>query len=65
MLSLLRAGLVFFVSVIGVSGCGLLPTDRPPSGGQFSVNYSPDPTQPRWHQLLFGTRWNAEGPAQR
>jgi hypothetical protein len=59
-----RVGLVFLFSVIAVCGCGLLPTDRPPSGGRFSVNYTPDPTQPRWHRLLFGTRWNGEGPGQ-
>jgi hypothetical protein len=64
MFPFLRAGLLFVLSVTAVSGCGLLPTDRPPSGGHFSVNYSPDPDQPTWHRLLFGTRWLGEGPAQ-
>jgi hypothetical protein len=64
MFHLLRAGLFFLFSVPAVTGCGLLPTDRPPSGGRFSVHYSPDPTQPSWHRLLCGTRWLGEGPAQ-
>ena len=45
-------------------GCGLLPTDQPPSGGRFSVNHSPDPKQSTWDRILFGTRWIGEGPAQ-
>jgi hypothetical protein len=64
MTRLLLATLFFVVSLTAVSGCGWLPMDRPPTGGRFSVNYSPDPTQPAWHRLLFGTRWLAEGPAQ-
>jgi hypothetical protein len=63
MARLLLAAL-FILSVIAISGCGLLPTDRPPTGGRFSLNYSPDPAQPRWHRLLFGTRWVGEGPVQ-
>jgi hypothetical protein len=64
MFHFLRLSLCLILSVVVVSGCGLLPTDRPPSGGRFSVNYSPDPTQPTWHRLLYGTRWIGEGPPQ-
>jgi hypothetical protein len=65
MFGLLRAGLFFIVCVTAVTGCGLLPTDRPPSSeGRYQGHYSPDPTQPNWHRLLCGTRWNFEGPAQ-
>jgi hypothetical protein len=58
------AGLFLILALTAASGCGLLPTDRPPSDGRFSVNYYPDPTQPKWQRVLFGTRWSAEGPAQ-
>jgi hypothetical protein len=61
---ILFAVLFFVVSLTPVSGCGLLPTDRQPTGGQFSANYSPDPAQSTWHRLVFGTRWIGEGPGQ-
>ena len=63
MLRPLRACLLALVSLTALGGCGLLPTDRPPTGG-YSVSYSPDPRQPRWDRVLFGTKWIAEGPAQ-
>jgi hypothetical protein len=64
MIRLRYATLIFIVSLTALSGCGLLSTDQPPTGGRFSVSYSPDPTQPSWHRLLFGTRWIGEGPPQ-
>jgi hypothetical protein len=56
--------LIFLVALAAVSGCGLLPTDKPPTDSKFSVHYFPDEHQPAWERLLFGTRWIAEGPAQ-
>jgi hypothetical protein len=56
--------LLLLVSLVALGGCGLLPTDHPPTDGRFSVNYYPDPKQPSWDRLLWGTRWMAEGPAQ-
>jgi hypothetical protein len=55
---------VLAVALFGVSGCGLLPTDRPPTDNPYSVSYFRDDQQPTWHRLLFGTRWIAEGPPQ-
>jgi hypothetical protein len=63
MFNVLRAGLFLVLCATALSGCGLLPTDRPPTGG-FKVNYTPDPNQPWWDRVLFGTKWDAEGPAQ-
>jgi hypothetical protein len=60
----LRTGLWVTALATALSGCGLLPTDRPPTGGPFSLNYSPDPRQPAWERLLYGTRWIGEGPPQ-
>ena len=64
MIRLLYAPLFLIISLMAVAGCGLLPTDKPPTAGRFSVNYYPDPAQPSWHRLLFGTRWIGEGPSQ-
>gem|GEM_PF-6787864 len=61
MTRLLRAGLFVLISVPAVGGCGLLPTDRPPKTS-YPVNQWPDPKQPKWHRILFGTKWIAEGP---
>jgi hypothetical protein len=55
---------VVAVALLGASGCGLLPTDRPPTDNPYVVSYFPDDRQPAWHRLLFGTRWIAEGPPQ-
>jgi hypothetical protein len=55
----LRFVLFLSVSLTATSGCGLLPTDQPPTGGGLS--YSPDPKQPNWQRLLFGTKWIGEG----
>jgi hypothetical protein len=60
----LFSALFFVVSLTAVGGCGMLPTDKPPTGGRGSVSYSPDHAQPSWHRLLFGTRWIGEGPVQ-
>jgi hypothetical protein len=57
----LRAALFLIVLVTVVSGCGLLPTDRPPSD-HYGASYFPDDSQPRYERLLFGTRWIPEGP---
>jgi hypothetical protein len=46
------------------AGCGLLPTDRPPTDNPYASTWFPDRTQPEWHRLLFGTRWIPEGPAR-
>ena len=60
----LLTALLFVVSLTAVNGCGLLPTDRPPTNGGYSVHYFPDVQQPKWQRLLFGTNWIGEGPAQ-
>jgi len=59
MIRLLRIVLFFVVSLTATIGCGLLPTDQPPTGDSFS--YSPDPKQPNWQRLLLGTKWIGEG----
>ena len=56
--------IVLSFAVLAVGGCGLLPTDRPPTDNPHSVSYFPDDRQPAWHRVLFGTRWIAEGPPQ-
>ncbi len=60
----LRTIVLLTVASTTLSGCGLLPTDKPPTGGLYSVSYSPDPKQPAWERILFGTRWIGEGPPQ-
>jgi hypothetical protein len=45
-----------------ISGCGLLPTDRPPTDNPYGASYFPDDQQSKWNRILFGTRWIPEGP---
>ena len=59
-----QAGLLF-ASLVMAGGCGALPTDRPPTNNPHDASFSPDPTQPRWNRLLFGTRWIPEAPPPR
>jgi hypothetical protein len=46
------------------TGCGLLPTDQPPTDNPYASTWFADRAQPEWHRLLFGTRWIPEGPAR-
>jgi hypothetical protein len=59
MIRLFCAALFYIISMTTLSGCGLLPTDRPPRDGR---GHYPDTSQASWHRLLFGTRWIDEGP---
>jgi len=58
------AGLLL-VALVAAIGCGVLPTDRPPADNPYGASFSPDPSQPRWNRLLFGTRWIPEAPPPR
>src|SRR5262245_13117963 len=54
--------LPFLALLTFLNGCGLLPTDRPPTDNPYGASYFPDDRQSKWNRILFGTRWIAEGP---
>jgi hypothetical protein len=54
--------LPFLALLTFLSGCGLLPTDRPPTDNPYGASYFPDDQQSKWNRILFGTRWIPEGP---
>jgi hypothetical protein len=55
---------ILLIASVAAVGCGLLPTDRPPTDNPYGASFSPDPTQSRWSRLLWGTRWVPEAPSQ-